>query len=134
MQGEAPKESSKVPVRSIDLRESSNTLAFGDDRLRSAIKFIHDHAPTVALQVNDVCRHLAISKSSLKDIMARELGRSPKAEISKVRIDVFKRHLETTDMSVKEIAYTMGFPAAEEASRFFKRMEGCTPTHYRGSV
>lgn len=134
MSGGEVQEMYKVPVRSIDHRESSNTLAFKDLRLRAAMKFIHEEAPTRALQVNDVCQYLAISKSSLKDIMARELSRSPKSEISNVRIEVFKRHLETSEMSVKEIAYTMGFPAAEEASRFFKRMAGCTPTQYRESL
>lgn len=129
--GSVEAESTVVAVRNVEARESTNMLAFSDERLKGALKFIQLRAPERALQVNDVCTHLAISKSSLKDIMARGLGRSPKAEISRVREEVFKRHLEDSDLSIKEIAYKMGFPAAEEASRFFKRLTGVTPTHYR---
>lgn len=120
-----------IPVRQVDSRESSNTLAYNDERLKNALKFIQIHAPSKPLQVNEVCAYLAVSKSSLKEMMSRELGRSPKAEISRVREEVFKRLLEDTDLSIKEIAYKMGFPAAEEASRFFKRLTGITPTRYR---
>ncbi|MFC4993829.1 substrate-binding domain-containing protein [Rubritalea tangerina] len=131
LSGKEEEVESVVPVRLVDARESTNTLAYSDERLKKALKFIQVHAPSEALQVNEVCTHLAISKSSLKELMSRELGRSPKAEISRVRLEVFKRYLEETDMSVKEISYAMGFPAAEEASRFFRRMCEMTPTHYR---
>lgn len=131
LEGNPAPETTKIPVEQIKLRISTNTLAYHDERTKKAIEFIRSKAPSTALKVIDVCKAIGISQSSLKALMAKTLGRSPKKEIDNIRISAFRDYLISTDQSIGEIAYSMGFHASEEASRFFRKMTGMTPTEFR---
>ncbi|HIX03475.1 MAG TPA: helix-turn-helix domain-containing protein [Candidatus Odoribacter faecigallinarum] len=46
-------------------------------------------------------------------------------------LDVAKEHICNIRKSVSEIAYELGFQYPQHFSRWFKKMEGCTPNEYR---
>ncbi len=121
----------EIPVEQFKMRTSTNTLAYHDPRTKAAIEYIRAEAPRRLLKVQDVCKAANLSQSSLKVIMAKTLGRSPKKEIDIVRANTFREYLINTDKSIGEIAYAMGFTASEDASRFFRKMMQMTPTEYR---
>jgi AraC-like DNA-binding protein len=45
-----------------------------------------------------------------------------------------RRQLDYSKLSVKEIAYELGFEDIQTFSRFFKNKEGISPMQYRGKV
>lgn len=42
-----------------------------------------------------------------------------------------KAMLDKTDKTVQEIAYELGFQSQSHFTKFFKKMEGITPSNYR---
>jgi transcriptional regulator GlxA family with amidase domain len=59
------------------------------------------------------------------------MGRTPAAEIRRVRIEVAKRLLIETDKSVAEVARASGFSQQDLFSRTFRRSVGIPPSDYR---
>jgi len=131
LEGKPSIELTVIPVEQIKTRVSTNTLAYHDERTKKAIEFIRSQAPKKPIKVIDVCQAAGISQSSLKALIGKTLGKSPKKEIDSIRISTFREYLISTDKSIGEIAYAMGFHASEEASRFFRKMSGMTPTEFR---
>ena len=69
----------------IVARESTNVLAVADPAVAKAMCFIREHA-CEGITVGDVCQHLHYSHSTLLRAFANALGRSPKDEILRVRL------------------------------------------------
>ena len=61
----------------------------------------------------------------------RYVGRSPHAEILRVRLNRVKQLLVETDLSVAAIALVAGFEHAEYLSVTFKREVGIRPHDFR---
>ena len=59
------------------------------------------------------------------------LGRSPNAEINRVRLLAVKQLLADTDLSLDLIARKAGFQHPQYMSELFKRTFGQTPGAYR---
>jgi transcriptional regulator GlxA family with amidase domain len=60
-----------------------------------------------------------------------DVGCTPAAYVERVRVEVARRLLETTDFAIDEIARTAGFGTAETTRRAFARRVGINPTEYR---
>ena len=85
------------------------------------------------IQVNDVLQHVQISRSTLERRFTRLLGRSPKAEILRVRLDRVKYLLSMTDYPLARIAQLTGFAYVESMCYRFKHSTGQTPGQYRNT-
>ena len=121
------------PVRVV-ARESTDVLAFGDKTVAEAVRIIRREAPSKALQVSEVIDRLPISRAAFQKRFREVLGRSPKDEITRVRVERVCQLLSTTDWTVKEIAFDMQFDTSEELSRFIRRKLDTSATEYRRSV
>lgn len=124
----------EVPPARVVVRESTDVLAFGDPIVAEAVRIIRREAPAKALQVTEVIGRLPISRAAFQKRFRDVLGRSPKDEITRVRIARVRFLLEATDWSVKEIAFNMQFDTSEELSRFLRRKLKTSATEYRRSV
>ena len=111
------------PLRVV-ARESTDVLAFGDKIVAEAVRIIRREAPGRSLQVAEVIDRLPISRAAFQKRFRDVLGRSPKDEITRVRVDRVCLLLATTDWTVKEIAFDMQFDTSEELSRFIRRKLG----------
>ena len=99
-------------------------------RFRSSIeesyKKIHD-----ASHYADI---LNISVSHLNTLIKEHSGKTVMMHLHERQILEAKRLLFSTHMSVKEIAYNLGFHDDSYFSRFFKRMTSLTPMAYRAGI
>lgn len=84
-------------------------------------------APTIQMLAEAV--HL--SPSYLSDLLRKETGRSAKDHINDFLIEKAKDLLLTTNNSVSEIAYQLGFNYPHYFSRVFKAKTGKTPNSFR---
>lgn len=123
----------KIPPARLAERESTDVLAFGDPIVAQAVRIIRREAPGTALQVSDLISRLPISRAAFQKRFRTALDRSPKEEITRVRVERLCELLATTDWSVKEISYEMQFDTSEELSRFIRRNLGTSATLYRES-
>jgi AraC family transcriptional regulator, transcriptional activator of pobA len=81
--------------------------------------------------VADYASALGLSEDRLHALTTRAAGVPPKEILQRRLLLEAKRHLLYTHMSVKEIAYDLGFADPAYFSRFFAKRAGMAPSAYR---
>lgn len=74
---------------------------------------------------------LCLSANYFSDLMKKETGISASKHIGQKTLDVAKERIHTSEKSISEISYELGFPYPQHFSRWFKKMAGYTPQEYR---
>jgi LacI family transcriptional regulator len=118
------------PPSRVDVRHSTDTLAIDDALVREALGLIRQQAPH-GIYVGDVVRKLSIARRTLEQRFVRTIGRTPAAEIRRVRLEEAKRLLIETDRSIADIARATGFGQQDLFSRTFRRSVGLAPSEFR---
>lgn len=104
-----------------------------------------DHGDAVVLRTQKwVSNHLAaynpveemVSRSGLpersfKRRFRRATGHAPISYVQHLRVEKAKKMLETGDVSVEEIGWSVGYEDPSSFRRLFKRLTGLTPGAYR---
>lgn len=83
------------------------------------------------LSVENICRDFGISHSYLCKIFRRETGRPLIRHLIEIRIEKACKLLRTTDLSIKEAAYSAGFGDEIYFMKAFKKHMHMTPKEYR---
>lgn len=83
--------------------------------------------------VEFVADHLHISAGYLSRLLQLLTGQSTKHFIQDKVMELAKEKLSTSDLSVSEIAYQLGFEHAQSFSKLFKRKNGISPVEFRQS-
>ncbi|MEM7374693.1 MAG: helix-turn-helix transcriptional regulator [Bacteroidota bacterium] len=100
-------------------------------------KFLEDYFSSDELKntglptVTQCGRALHMSGSYLSDLLKLETGRSAKDHIHSYLIEKAKTLLLSTDDTVSEVAYELGFEYVQHFSRLFKSKTGKSPSEYR---
>jgi LacI family transcriptional regulator len=119
-----------VPPAGVVTRQSSDVLALGDREVAEAIRFIREHA-CKDLGVDEICRELAVSRSTLQRRFRDLLGHTIHDEIVGVRLKRAQELLTGTDMPIAKIALRCGFGRQEYLGAVFRARLGQTPASYR---
>ncbi len=96
------------------------------------IGLVNRHGSTQR-DVSFYAEQLCISTRYLSSIVHAISGRTAKALINQSAIIEIKMLLQTTDLSVQEIAYRLHFPDQSYLGRFFRKHTGESPTSYRAN-
>ncbi|HDY83695.1 MAG TPA: helix-turn-helix domain-containing protein, partial [Halieaceae bacterium] len=81
-----------------------------------------------------VAADIGMSPRNFSRRFKRATGDSPSHYLQRVRIEAAKELLRSTDLSVAEVAYRVGYADLSYFSRMFSRHEGCLPLSYRLEV
>ncbi|HBO42341.1 MAG TPA: XylR family transcriptional regulator [Planctomycetaceae bacterium] len=111
-------------------RQSTAVLAVSDPHVADAVRFMHARC-CEPIRTADVARHAGVSRSTLERRFTRSLGRSPSAELARMRLERVRELLQHTDLSLRAIADRAGFDHVESMCRLFKKHAGQTPGAYR---
>jgi LacI family transcriptional regulator len=114
----------------IVTRQSTDVMAVSDTDVATALRFIREHVHE-AIQVSDVVACVPLSRRTLEQRFINQLGRSPSAEIQRVRLENCKKLLAETPWSLSRVAEAAGFNHSEVMIRAFRRGFGMTPSEYR---
>lgn len=117
------------PVQVIT-RMSTDVIAVEDPYVSSAIQFIREHAYE-DLKVEDVLRHIPLSRRSLDHRFMNALDRTPHEEIIQVRMKLLMRLLSETDWTLPVIAEHLGYKHPEYMGVAFKKFSGMSPGAFR---
>ena len=128
--GARPKGETLFPPKGIVVRESSDEFVINDRLVAHAARMIRENAAT-GLNVDDLCRRLNASRSTLDRRMKAALGRTPKDEILRVRFREVERLLRETDLTIEAIAEQTGFAYSHDLQAAFKSEYGQTPGGFR---
>jgi signal transduction histidine kinase/ligand-binding sensor domain-containing protein/DNA-binding response OmpR family regulator len=94
-------------------------------------KFMLDNLANDSLSVQDLCRHIGMSRTSLYMKMKNLIDFSPQDFIIHTRLKEARRLLAETDETVKSIAYDCGFSNPKYFSTSFKKKYGMSPMAFR---
>jgi AraC-like DNA-binding protein len=78
-----------------------------------------------------IAEKVNFSTNYLSDLLKKETGKSTKDHIDDYTIELAKTELVTTNHTVNEIAYQLGFNYPHYFSRMFKKKTGESPIAYR---
>lgn len=83
------------------------------------------------ITVNILCQKLGISQTYLHRIFQKNLNCSPKQYLSQCRLLQAQKLLQETDLSISDIAVSVGYKDVLSFSRFFSEKQNMSPTEYR---
>ncbi len=107
----------------LDSLETVLNEYFGDDEL------IKRGLPTVEY----ISERLNVSPSYLRGLLKSLTGLNTQQHIHEKLIEKAKEKLSTTDLSISEIAYELGFEHAQSFSKLFKTKAKISPLEFRQS-
>ncbi len=113
-------------------RGSTDAVFTADPELRELVRYIREHA-CEGLTIDDHAQHASLSRSTLQRRFAKNLHRSPTAEIDRTKLGRIKELLTRTDLPLHEVARASGFEHFETMHRFFKANVGTTPSTCRAA-
>ncbi len=122
-----------VEPREVLTRQSTDTLAIDDPHIAAAVSLIRRRACD-PITVDEVLRHVPLSRSMLERRFRRYLNQSPQQLIRAVQLKRVQQLLAETDLPLDAIAARTGFAHPEYLSVVFKRERGLTPGEYRRSM
>lgn len=98
--------------------------------IEKANRYIRAHYAE-QLSLDDVAREVNLSSPYFSRLYKRETGVNFSDKLAQVRIDRAKELLNREDLSVKEIAYLVGYQEPNYFSRIFKKLTGRTASDYK---
>ncbi len=87
------------------------------------------HSQSITL--DDICKHFGCSRSYVSHLFKRSVGKSFREYLTGLRIEDAKSLLKYSNLSVTEIAFSVGFGDSTYFSNVFKTSVGTSPSAYR---
>ena len=120
----------RMPPRDLVARESTDVLAIADAAVVRAVRFIRQSA-CKGIGVPHVVDQAAMSRRALEQRFRSALGRTPKQEILRVKIEKAKSLLARSDHALKRVADLAGFGSLHHFAKAFRRVTGHSPGEFR---
>jgi LacI family transcriptional regulator len=114
----------------IVTRQSTDVMAIPDPMLAAALRFIRESA-CAGIRVEDVLKHVAVSRSVLQRRFRMTLGRTIHSAITAVRLERVKQLLSETDLPLAGVAQRAGFSHVDYMSTAFRKATGSSPGVFR---
>ena len=116
-----------VAVNKLPKIQANDTVK--DDRLIAIMNYIQSNYQTVTLE--DVAEAFHLSTPYISKYIKEKSGNTFGECISQIRMKKAKTLLRNGNMTVENIAISVGYPNVEHFIRSFKKKFGMTPTEYR---
>ncbi|MES2486699.1 MAG: helix-turn-helix transcriptional regulator [Bacteroidota bacterium] len=100
-------------------------------KLEEALTQHFNSDKTCLPRVKDLATHLNVSPQYLSDMLRAHTGLNAQQHIHNKLIDKAKEILSTTNLTVSQIAYQLGFEYPQSFSKLFKAKENISPLEYR---
>ena len=89
------------------------------------------HEDISSIKPEDIAKSMHMSYSKFRKIFKEYTGFAPSQYIQEVKITLAKEMLTNTTMSIKEIAFELGYDNSDYFFTVFRKMTGITPLSYR---
>lgn len=117
-------------VRAVVERETTPFNPTAKGSVRAAIHYI-EASNFMAIRVSDVSAHCQVSRRTLEYDFRAVLGLTVYQMIQRVKLEHVKRLLRASDLTLEQIADSLGLGSARNLCRFFAAHTGATPGSYR---
>ncbi len=109
-------------------KEEKNTF------IQEAIAVVHEHIDDNQFSIAQLMQHLNLGRNKLQQEIKEHTGLTPVEFIRSTRLIEAKKRLETTNSTISEVAYGVGFNNLSYFTRSFKAEFGILPTETKKSV
>ena len=92
-----------------------------------------ENEQTDLLTVQHVAKQMNLSPNYLSDLLRVHTGQNTQQHIHEKLIEKAKERLSTTNLSISEIAYALGFEHSQSFSTLFKKKTTMSPLEFRQS-
>lgn len=113
------------------LTEPDEPIRPGEILLRTAEEYINANLTDPALTLGKLAREISVSPHHLAHLFRSERDTTFLALLTGLRIQAARRLLDTSEVTVEQVARLTGYPNARRFRETFKREVGCTPAEYR---
>ncbi len=117
------------PIKVVE-RQSIDTLAVADDRVRDTIGFLNQNA-MAPITVDDVVEAIPVPRRTLERRFRQCIGCSIGDHIRQLRVNRARELLADTNQTMVAISDACGFSSYNYFTRVFKQMVGIPPSRYR---
>ncbi|MDO4468082.1 MAG: AraC family transcriptional regulator [Bacillota bacterium] len=122
-------ESSKSKIASTPMQQN-----FENELLNQIIVYIGENIFSNFNNVEELCQHFGLSRSSLQNLFKNNLNIAPKRYILNMKLKKSKELINESKYTVSEIAGLLGFSSIHYFSRRFKQEFGISPTDYANKI
>ena len=102
--------------------------------ISKARKYMQENLSNSLLSMEDVSRHIGLSRAYFCALFHKEMGVSFSNYLKCIRIEEAKRQLADPKRKVMDIALATGFASAKYFSYVFKQTTGKTPVEFQKSI
>ena len=119
-------ESTGAEVHGVEITERNTAIS-------AALSYMHAHL-TENPSLERIADYCGLSASRFNEAFKEQMGITPHAYITNLKIDTAKILLKNPEISVTDVAMQLNFSSGNHFSSVFKRYTGITPSQYRGKV
>lgn len=101
-----------------------------EEKIQSAISIMSRNVSN-AIDILKIAKNLNMSYSYFRKEFKKRTGTSPNQYFQDLKMKSAKQLLFSTNLSVKEICYHLGYSSPEYFTNQFKKIVGKTPVEYR---
>ena len=129
------KNSKKEVVVSYVQRELTreNNFVEKSDKGKIIITYMAENYHKPDLSVKEVATVAEIPQNSVSKLLKDNLDKTFKGYLNELRFREAKRLLLSTENTISEIAYAVGFNSPNSFNRVFKMLEGSSPSEFRNN-
>jgi LacI family transcriptional regulator len=120
----------QLPPTHVVVRKSTDLAKIDDPIVAKALAIMRREAAS-RMSIAEIIGKLPVSKRSFNDRFLKSIGRTPREELVRIRVDMAKERLLQTNQTVLHVAMDCGFADTESMVRLFKESTGLTPTQFR---
>jgi ligand-binding sensor domain-containing protein/signal transduction histidine kinase/DNA-binding response OmpR family regulator len=99
--------------------------------LKDMLNYIEDNLHTSQLSVENLSKHVGMSRGTLYSKVLEMSGQTPVEFIRSIKLEKAAVLLENSDLSVSQISYMTGFTAPNYFAKSFKAKFSMLPTEYK---
>ncbi|WP_297566104.1 AraC family transcriptional regulator [uncultured Faecalibaculum sp.] len=109
------------------------TARMADYYIKEAITFIEQNY-TRDFSIEDIAATLGIDRGYFGKLFKRATGQSPQQFLIQYRLIKAANLLKTTDLSIREVASSVGYENQLHFSRAFRKMYEVSPREYKKAL
>lgn len=103
---------------------------FSDYRVRRSLQYMQNNVG-VTIEMEDLARKVGLSRPHFFKLFKRQMGVTPNLYLNTLRSENAIEQLTTTDKTVADIGFDLGFASQASFTRFFAANVGIPPSDYR---
>ncbi|MDD7282143.1 helix-turn-helix domain-containing protein [Floccifex sp.] len=128
-------------ISSLLLSETDKKVAstpmqqnFENELINEILLYINENIFSDFNNVEELCQHFGLSRSSLQNLFNNNLHIAPKRYILNMKLNKSKELIRESKYTISEISNLLGFSSIHYFSRRFKQEYGISPTEYANKI